>query len=108
ALIDVCVRTAGETDIVPLGPLGQLMQLLLGLAAPGAAAVNVAGASVAAGAGVQSALTVNVLKAGHVLGAPPRGQFRAQAIGAVVGVAASLPAYAFLRDAHGMGNAVLP
>ena len=36
-LIDVCVRTAGETDIAPLGALGQLVQLLLGCSRPAGA-----------------------------------------------------------------------
>jgi len=108
ALVDVCVRTAGETDIAPLGSIGQLMQLLLGLLVPGQAQVNVAGASFAAGAGAQSAVTVNALKAGHVLGAPPRGQLRAQVLGAAAGLFVALAAYTFVRGAHGIGNAVLP
>jgi uncharacterized oligopeptide transporter (OPT) family protein len=107
-LIDVCVRTAGETDIAPLGSIGQLMQLVLGLFAPGPAPVNVACASVAAGAGGQSSLTVNVLKAGHVLGAPPRGQLRAQILGAFAGALVALPAYTFVKSAHGIGNALFP
>jgi uncharacterized oligopeptide transporter (OPT) family protein len=97
ALVDVCVRTAGETDIAPLG-----------LIVPGAAPINVAGASVAAGAGAQSAVTVNALKAGHVLGAPPRGQLRAQMLGAAAGLFVALAAYTFVRNAHGIGNAILP
>jgi uncharacterized oligopeptide transporter (OPT) family protein len=107
-LIDVCVRTAGETDIAPLGSIGQLVQLALGLVAPGPAPVNVACASIAAGAGGQSSLTVNVLKAGHVLGAPLRGQLRAQIMGAFAGVLVALPAYTFIRNAHGIGNATFP
>jgi uncharacterized oligopeptide transporter (OPT) family protein len=107
-LIDVCVRTAGETDIAPLGSIGQLVQLLLGLLAPSAAPINVACASVAAGAGGQSSLTVNVLKAGHALGAPARGQLRAQLLGAFAGVFVALPAYTFVKSAHGIGNATFP
>jgi uncharacterized oligopeptide transporter (OPT) family protein len=107
-LIDVCVRTAGETDIAPLGAIGQLVQLVLGVVAPGPAPINMACASIAAGSGGQSSLTVNVLKAGHVLGAPPRGQLRAQLLGAVAGVFVALPAYTFIRSAHGIGNATFP
>jgi uncharacterized oligopeptide transporter (OPT) family protein len=107
-LIDVCVRTAGETDIAPLGPVGQLGQLLLALVGPVAAPVNVACASIAANAGGQASLTVNVLKAGHVLGAPVRGQLRAQLAGAFAGVLVALPAYTFFRDAHGIGTAAFP
>ena len=81
---------------------------MLGLFAPGPAPVNVACASIAAGAGGQSSLTVNVLKAGHVLGAPPRGQLRAQMLGAFAGVFVALAAYTFVRNAHGIGNATFP
>jgi uncharacterized oligopeptide transporter (OPT) family protein len=107
-LIDVCVRTAGETDIAPLGSIGQLVQLVVGLVAPGPAPINIACASIAAGAGGQSSLTVNALKTGHVLGAPPRGQLRAQLAGAFAGVFVALSAYAFLKGAHGIGNAMFP
>ena len=107
-LIDVCVRTAGETDIAPLGAIGQLVQLVLGLVAPGPAPVNVACASLPAGAGAQAALTVNVLKAGHVLGASPAAQLRVQALGALVGVLVALPAYALFTSVHKLGGSVLP
>ena len=108
ALIEVCVRTAGETDIAPLTAIGQLAQLLLGLLAPGRAAVNVACAQVPAGAGAQAAITVNVLKAGHLLGAPPGDQLRAQMLGAVVGVLIALPAYQLIKSAFGIGTEFLP
>ncbi len=107
-LIDVCVRTAGETDIAPLSSLAQLTQLLFALVAPARAPVNMAYGQIPSGAGVQSALTVNVLKAGHLLGAPVRPQLRAQMIGAVAGLVVSLPAYALVRAAHGIGTQRLP
>jgi uncharacterized oligopeptide transporter (OPT) family protein len=108
ALIDVCVHTAGETDIAPIGSIGQLMQLAFGLVAPGQAAVNVGAASIAAGAGAQASISVNAFKSGHVLDAPPRGQLRVQVLGAAAGLVVGLVAYTFVRDAHGIGNAVLP
>jgi putative OPT family oligopeptide transporter len=107
-LIDVCVRTAGETDIAPLGPLGQLVQLVTGLLAPGPAPANVAAASVTAGAGGQAALTANMFKAGQVLGARPGAQLTAQLLGAIAGVAIALPAYALFKAAHPLGGAALP
>jgi uncharacterized oligopeptide transporter (OPT) family protein len=107
-LIDVCVRTAGETDIAPLGPLGQLVQLLFGLVAPGTAAGNVACAALTAGGGAQAALTVNVLKTGHLLGGSPGAQLRAQALGALVGTAVAMPAYALLTASHPLGGSSLP
>jgi uncharacterized oligopeptide transporter (OPT) family protein len=63
---------------------------------------------VTAGAGAQTALAVNVLKAGHLLQAPPRTQLRAQMIGAVIGLGVALPAYALVKDAYGLGSAVMP
>ncbi len=108
ALIDVCVRTTGETDIVPAGQLGQLAQLVLALLAPGRAPVNMACAQVAAGAGVQAALTVSVLKTGHLIGADPRRQLRAQVLGALAGLIVALPAYVLIKRAYGLGSAVLP
>jgi uncharacterized oligopeptide transporter (OPT) family protein len=107
-LVDVCVRTAGETDIAPLGAIGQLVQLVLGLVAPGPPPVNVACASLPAGSGALAALTVNVLKAGHVLGASPAAQLRVQALGALVGVLVALPAYALFTSVHQLGDSVLP
>jgi uncharacterized oligopeptide transporter (OPT) family protein len=107
-LIDVCVRTAGETDIAPLGALGQLMQLLLGLVAPGPAPANVACASMTSGGAAQASLTVNVLKAGRLLGASSGAQLQAQALGALVGVLVALPAYALFKSVHRLGDAVLP
>jgi uncharacterized oligopeptide transporter (OPT) family protein len=107
-LIDVCVRTAGETDIAPMGPLGQLVQLVTGLLAPGMAAANVAAASITAGAGAQSALATNTFKTGQVLGARPAAQLIAQLAGAVVGVAIALPAYWLFKAAYQLGDANLP
>jgi uncharacterized oligopeptide transporter (OPT) family protein len=107
-LIDVCVRTAGETDIAPVSSVAQLTQLLFGLLAPGRAAVNMAYAQVPAGAGPQAALTVNVLKAGHLVGAPVPGQVRAQMLGAVVGLLVGLPVYSLVRSVYGIGTQQLP
>ena len=107
-LIDVCVRTAGETDIAPLGSLGQLVQLALGVLAPSAPPVNVACASISAGAAAESALTVNVLKAGQTLGASVSAQLKVQLLGALVGVLVALPAYALFTSVHPLGGSALP
>jgi uncharacterized oligopeptide transporter (OPT) family protein len=108
ALIDVCVRTAGETDIAPLTAVGQLAQMLLGLLGPGRAPVNVACAQVSAGAGAQAAVTTSVLRTGYLLGAPQAGQLRAQMLGAVVGLLTALPTYALVKSTHGIGTERLP
>jgi uncharacterized oligopeptide transporter (OPT) family protein len=107
-LIDVCVRTAGETDIAPLGSLGQLVQLALGLLSPAAPPVNVACASLSAGTAAESALTVNVLKAGRMLGASAAAQLKVQALGALVGVLVAMPVYALFTSVHPLGGSALP
>ena len=107
-LIVMLVRAAGETDVAPLGSLGQVGQILLGLLGPARATVNVACASVTAGAGAQSVLMVSAFKTGHLLGAPARGQVRAQLLGALAGLLVALPAYAIIGKVQGLGSAALP
>jgi uncharacterized oligopeptide transporter (OPT) family protein len=107
-LIEVCVRTMAETDMIPLGSLGPLVQLLAAFVAPGPAAVNVACASFTAGAGAQTCLTTVGFKIGDDLGASRRAQLLAQLLGVLVGAAVALPAYALLTSAHPLGSPALP
>jgi uncharacterized oligopeptide transporter (OPT) family protein len=108
ALIHVCVRSFGETDMAPLGSLGQLVQLVLALVAPGSGPANVAAASFTAGAGAQSALAVSSFKAGRLLGAPVRAQFRAHLLGLAVGLLVAMPTYALLTGVYSLGGVGLP
>jgi uncharacterized oligopeptide transporter (OPT) family protein len=107
-LIHVCVRTYGETDMAPLGSLGQLVQLVMALLAPGAGPANVAAASFTAGAGAQAALSVSGFKIGRLLGAPFAGQFRAHLVGLGVGLLVAMPTYALLTGVYSLGGPGLP
>jgi uncharacterized oligopeptide transporter (OPT) family protein len=56
----------------------------------------------------ESALTVNVLKAGQTLGASAAAQLKVQMLGALVGVLVALPAYALFTSVHPLGGSALP
>ncbi|MBJ6761454.1 OPT/YSL family transporter [Myxococcaceae bacterium JPH2] len=128
-LCAVCARGAGQTDVSPVGQMGQLSQALAGalvpsavgsggLGAAGALSVtsgvqsamgpNVAVGSVVAGAAAQTGVSMWSLKAGHVLGASPRRQLIAQLLGVLAGAAVGVPAWLLLVGAYGLGSAALP
>jgi putative OPT family oligopeptide transporter len=98
----VAARCTAETDMVPTGAMGKLMQLVMallspaGAAAPQAMAHNVLGAGIAANSAMGASDLLSDLKTGHLLGANPRRQFTAQAIGVLFGVAAVVPAWYLL------------
>ncbi len=112
----VSARAVGETDIAPNGPLGKVMQLVIALIAPAGAAgtpmglaQNVASAGLAANSAICASDMLNDLKSGYVLGANPRRQFIAQALGILFGVAACVPAWFFLvPDAAALENYPMP
>jgi uncharacterized oligopeptide transporter (OPT) family protein len=89
-LAAVAARVVGETGIPPIGAIGKVSQLGVGLAAPGQAVTNLMAANVAGGAAGQCADLMNDYKVGHAIGASPARQSVAQvcgiATGAVVGV----------------------
>jgi uncharacterized oligopeptide transporter (OPT) family protein len=93
-LAAVAARVVGETGIPPIGAIGKVSQLGIGLAAPGQAVTNLMAANVAGGAAGQCADLLNDYKVGHAIGASPVRQSVAQAcgiaVGAVVGVAVYL------------------
>jgi len=99
----VVARAAAETDLVPQGPLGKLMQLMFALISPpalvGAQASlthNVMAAGIAVNsAGAAADLLVD-LKAGYLLGGNPRKQFLAQFAGVFVGTLVCVPAWFLL------------
>src|SRR5690606_10383058 len=64
--------------------------------------------SVVAGAVAQTGVSLWSLKAGHLLGASPARQLRAQLLGVLVGAAVSVPAYLLLVKAYGLGSEALP
>jgi uncharacterized oligopeptide transporter (OPT) family protein len=93
-LAAVAARVVGETGIPPIGAIGKVSQLGIGLVAPGQAVTNLMAANVAGGAAGQCADLMNDFQVGHAIGASPARQSVAQAcgigVGAVVGVAVYL------------------
>jgi uncharacterized oligopeptide transporter (OPT) family protein len=106
-LAQVGVRVAGQTDINPVGSVGQVTQLTFGALGSGAAG-SLACGNVAAGVASQATASLWALKAGQRLGASVRPQLAAQALGLGVGVLVGAPAYALLVRAYGLGSARLP
>lgn len=92
----VACRIAGETDITPGGPMGKLTQLGFGALHPQHPATNLMTAAMTHASSVAAADLLNDLKSGYLLGADPRRQFVAQAIGIIAGTAASVLAYFLL------------
>lgn len=92
----VACRITGETDITPGGPIGKLTQLGFGALHPSVPSTNLLTASMTHASSIAAADLLNDLKSGYLLGADPRKQFFAQAIGIVAGTAASVLAYFLL------------
>jgi len=97
----VACRATGESDITPTGPMGKIMQLTYGvLLPPQSATGNLMSAGITAGAASSSADLLNDLKSGYLLGANPRRQFIAQAMGIISGTVATVTGfYLFVPDA---------
>ncbi len=92
----VACRATGESDITPGGPLGKIMQLTYGILIPQSSAANLQTAAITSGASHASADLLNDLKTGYLLGANPRRQFIAQALGIFTGTVASSLGYLIL------------
>lgn len=85
----VACRATGETDITPTGAMGKIMQLIYGGLIPQSATANLMTAGITAGASSASADLLTDLKSGYLLGANPRRQFIAQALGTLPGTIAT-------------------
>jgi putative OPT family oligopeptide transporter len=92
----VAGRVAGETGITPVGPMGKVTQLALGVAAPGDATANLMAANVTGGAASLTADMLQDMKTGQLLGAWPRPLAHAQLLGAIAGALAGSAAYLVL------------
>jgi uncharacterized oligopeptide transporter (OPT) family protein len=102
-LAAVAARVVGETGIPPIGAIGKVSQLGIGLAAPGQAVTNLMAANVAGGAAGQCADLMNDFKVGHAIGARPWRQTAAQVCGIAVGSVAGVAVYlALIPDPAGM------
>jgi uncharacterized oligopeptide transporter (OPT) family protein len=92
----VAARITGETDINPGGAMGKLTQLTFGMLRPQHPSTNLMTAAMTHASSVASADLLNDLKSGYLLGADPRRQLVAQALGIAAGTVASVLAYFIL------------
>jgi OPT family oligopeptide transporter len=93
ALALVACRATGETDITPGGAMGKIMQLTYGVLIPQSSTANLMTASITSGSSLASADLLNDLKTGYLLGANPRRQYLAQAMGILTGTIATTICY---------------
>jgi OPT family oligopeptide transporter len=95
-LVIVAARATGETDVTPIGPLSKITQLTFGAIAPGNISTNLMTANISAGATGGAGELMQDLKSGYLLGASPRQQFLAQALGILPGALIAVPCYFIL------------
>ena len=101
----VACRATGETDITPIGAMGKITQLFYGVTMPQNAVANLMTAGVTAGAAGSAADLLTDLKSGYLLGANPRKQTIAQALGIVAGTLVVVPVwYVLVPDASAIGS----
>jgi len=108
ALASVVARAAAETDLVPTGAVGKLVQLGYAGVHPGAAVPNLMATSITAGAAASCTDLLTDLRAGKLLGADPRQQCIAQALGVVVGALVVVPVFVAIVDPAQLGTSVWP
>lgn len=92
----VAGRVSGETGVTPVGAMGKVTQLTFGVLDPSNAASNLMAANVTGGAASQCADLLHDLKTGSMLGAWPRHQAVAQAVGVVGGATVGSAGYLVL------------
>jgi uncharacterized oligopeptide transporter (OPT) family protein len=107
-LCAVCARAAGQSDIAPISPVGQLAQAGFGVAAPGQAVLNVAAGAVVSGAASHTSGSLWSLQSGRLLGANASRQLLVQLSGLLLGAAVAVPTYFLLVSVHGLGSEALP
>jgi uncharacterized oligopeptide transporter (OPT) family protein len=89
----IAARVSGETGVTPVGALGKVTQLTYGAVTPGDMAANLMTANITGGAAGQCADMMHDLKTGHLVGATPRLQIYAQALGVLTGSLAGSAVY---------------
>jgi uncharacterized oligopeptide transporter (OPT) family protein len=92
----VAGRVSGETNVTPVGAMGKVTQLTFGVLDPSNAASNLMSANVTGGAASQCADLLHDLKTGLMLGAWPKHQYVAQAVGVAGGAVVGSAAYMVL------------
>jgi len=104
----IAVRSTGETDINPIGGMGKVTQLVYGGIAPGMVTTNLLAAGITGAGASQAGDMMQDLKTGHLLGAKPRAQFKAQLVGILAGVFFCVPIYMLFDSAYEIGGEKLP
>ncbi|MDB4977191.1 MAG: family oligopeptide transporter [Myxococcaceae bacterium] len=104
-LASVCARSAGETDVAPVGAMGGVTQLALG--GSGSIASLTSGAIVA-GTATQTAQTLWAFKTGERLEASLKAQVVSSLIGVLVGALVVVPVYEVVVRVYGIGTAQMP
>lgn len=107
----IAVNTTAITSMTPTGPIAQLTQLAYGILAPGQIATNVVTAGISAEVTQHSANLLMDIKPGYMLGANPRQQAVGHLLGAVAGLAVTVPVWYLLfvaGDIGRLGTADLP
>ena len=104
-LAGACARSAGETDVAPVGALGGMAQLAFG--GTGVAASLSSGAIVA-GTASQTAQTLWAFKCGDRLGASLKAQIVGPLIGVGVGALVVVPVYEVVVRVYGIGTERMP
>jgi uncharacterized oligopeptide transporter (OPT) family protein len=104
-LANVCARSAGETDLAPMGAIGTMTQLMFTGSGPVPSLIT---GSISAGISTQTSQTLWAFKAGHRLRASARAQTWAQILGAVVGALVAVPVYFVMTRAYGIGTEAMP
>ena len=104
----IATRSTGETDINPIGGMGKVTQLVFGGIAPGMVSTNLMAAGITGSGASQAGDMMQDLKTGHLLGASPRGQFKAQLIGIAAGILFCVPVYVLFDNVYEIGGPELP
>ncbi len=107
-LAAVALRAVGETDVNPVGPIGQVTQFAVGGVAPAHPVGNLVAGAVSVGAVAQAGASIWALNAGHRLQGNVRRQLIAQLFGAATGTLVVVPVYTLLVRAYALGGPRLP
>jgi uncharacterized oligopeptide transporter (OPT) family protein len=108
ALAVVCARIAAETDVVPTGAVGKLVQLGIGITQPHAVLGNLMATSAATGSAASCADALTDLRCASLLGAPPGRQMFAQAFGVIVGAIVVVPVFTLVVEPSALGTSTWP
>ncbi|MCC6557517.1 MAG: OPT/YSL family transporter, partial [Polyangiaceae bacterium] len=96
----IATNATALTSITPTGALGKLTQLTYGLLAPGNITTNVLTAAITAEVSSNTSNLLMDIKPGYMLGGKPRHQAIGHVLGAVAGLALSIPVW-YLVLVHG-------